>query len=196
MIKIKDLYLKEIKCMVDVTILNGITYLKGRNGSGKTIFLDYLCSIRKDKNNKIIGNDNIVYLRQNFAFYSRISTKEFIKFIYEINEMDFNSFFDFIEQRGLEFNYSKIKNTKLGLLSGGERRSLYLYVILSLDKNIYVLDEPFVNLDKETKSTIINLIYELKNEGKNFIITTHEETDYFDELKTSTIDFEKVKYKF
>lgn len=194
MIEIKNLYVKELNFNLTFDIPSGITYLKGKNGSGKTIFLDYLCSIRKDKDGNITGNDNLVYLRQNFAMYKRITTSEFIKFVYDIDDVKLEKFFNFINEKNLSFDFKKIKNTKLGLLSGGERRLLYLLVLLSLDKDIYVLDEPFANLDKETKSEILDLITELNSEGKNFIITNHEESEKFDSILTQTIDFEEVKH--
>ena len=71
MISVENLYIKEIDRTISVKFSKGINFLKGSNGSGKTLLLDYLSGLRKLKNKKNIKNQNSnVYMRQNFSFYS------------------------------------------------------------------------------------------------------------------------------
>ena len=62
-----------------------------------------------------------------------------------------------------------------GLLSGGERRYLYSMVLLSLDREWYILDEPFAYLDTEKKEILWKVIEAFASEGKGVILTSHEE---------------------
>ena len=62
-----------------------------------------------------------------------------------------------------------------GLLSGGERKYLYSMVLLSLDREWYILDEPFAYLDTEKKEILWKVIEAFASEGKGIILTSHEE---------------------
>nr|WP_244877118.1 ABC transporter ATP-binding protein [Brochothrix thermosphacta] len=64
-----------------------------------------------------------------------------------------------------------------GMLSGGEKRFLYVIILLSLDKDWYILDEPFASIDKKRKLLLYKLINVKLAEGKGIILTTHEESE-------------------
>ncbi|GEK35603.1 ATP-binding cassette domain-containing protein [Kurthia sibirica] len=196
MITINKLKIKEINTFVTLNIYEGITYISGKNGSGKTLFLDYISKIRKAKTKNISGNTNMIYMRQNFSFYNRIRVKEFIKFVYNLCEENYINFYSFLKRHHISIDIEKIKNTKMGMLSGGERKLIYILTILSLQRDWYILDEPFVNIDKETKKEIINLILQLKKENRNFILTNHDDLPYLLEHVDYVINFEEVKVHF
>ena len=59
-------------------------------------------------------------------------------------------------------------------LSGGEKRRLAVACMISMNKNIIILDEPYANLDYTGVRQVNLLIKELKKQGKTLIITTHE----------------------
>lgn len=59
-------------------------------------------------------------------------------------------------------------------LSVGQKQRLNIIRGILLDKDIYILDEPTSNLDKETEKMIINLIKKYLKE-KTVIIVTHRE---------------------
>ncbi|EMF0403762.1 hypothetical protein JMQ83_002659, partial [Enterococcus faecium] len=74
-----------------------------------------------------------------------------------------------------DINFEKYKKKKLGLLSGGERRLVYILSILSIERKWYILDEPFSNLDQETREVLMVIIKTMNKERKaNFILTAHE----------------------
>lgn len=159
MISVENLYIKEIDRTISVKFSKGINFLKGSNGSGKTLLLDYLSGLRKLKNKKNIKNQNSnVYMRQNFSFYTKITAYEFINFIEKLNGYSVQHFFDFLEEYVPNYDFNLYKAKKLGLLSGGERRYLYILAILSIERDLYILDEPFSNIDQETKEQLIKLI--------------------------------------
>lgn len=176
MISVDNLYIKEIDRTISVKFSKGINFLKGSNGSGKTLLLDYLSGLRKLKNKKNIKNQNSnIYMRQNFSFYTKITAYEFINFIEKLNGYSVQHFFNFLEEYVPNYDFNLYKAKKLGLLSGGERRYLYILAILSIERDLYILDEPFSNIDQETKEELIKLIEKIQyKQNSTFIITSHE----------------------
>jgi polar amino acid transport system ATP-binding protein len=59
-------------------------------------------------------------------------------------------------------------------LSGGQRQRVAIARALSVKPQVLLLDEPTSALDPEMTSEVLGMIEELKNEGRNMIIVTHE----------------------
>ncbi len=59
-------------------------------------------------------------------------------------------------------------------LSGGQKKRVAIAGILSMDPEIMVLDEPTSGLDPNGASSIMQLLYDLNNEGMTIIISTHD----------------------
>jgi ATP-binding cassette subfamily B protein len=62
-------------------------------------------------------------------------------------------------------------------LSAGQQQKLALSLALSQEADLYVLDEPLANLDRESRDTAINLILE-KTRGKMLILVMHGAEEY------------------
>lgn len=67
-ISIENLILPYTKTEINIELKNGINYIKGNNGTGKTLLLDYISGIRKDNTATITGNDSIIYINQSIFF--------------------------------------------------------------------------------------------------------------------------------
>jgi biotin transport system ATP-binding protein len=59
-------------------------------------------------------------------------------------------------------------------LSGGEKRRLAIAGILAMGCSTIIMDEPFANLDWPGVVQTLNMICEIKKNGKTLIILTHE----------------------
>lgn len=59
-------------------------------------------------------------------------------------------------------------------LSGGEKRRLAVAGVLAMGCKTILMDEPFANLDWHGVIQVLELIKELKNQGKTLVILTHE----------------------
>lgn len=69
-------------------------------------------------------------------------------------------------------------------LSAGQQQKLAIALALSQEANLFVIDEPLANLDRESRDTAMNLILE-RTKGKTLILVMHgadEYLKYFDRV--------------
>lgn len=77
------------------------------------------------------------------------------------------------------------RNQQIGQLSGGQQQRVFIARALAQNADIFFLDEPFVGVDAKSEKDIIDLLKELRNEGKLVFVVNHDLSkveDYFDEL--------------
>ncbi|CAM4227505.1 manganese transporter [Bacillus manliponensis] len=77
------------------------------------------------------------------------------------------------------------KDRQIGELSGGQQQRVFLARALAQKAEIFFLDEPFVGIDVTSEETIIQILRELRKEGKTIIVVHHDLSKaeaYFDEL--------------
>ncbi|WP_445737903.1 ABC-F family ATP-binding cassette domain-containing protein [Mariniflexile sp.] len=157
---------KVSKSFKDKVILNGFEYLFkngervgiiGKNGTGKTTFLNLLTQTTKPDSGKVILGETV-----KFGYYTQngIAIKPEQKVIDVIRE-----FGDYIPlkkgkqisaQQLLErFLFSRKKQYDfVEKLSGGERKRLYLCTVLIQNPNFLILDEPTNDLDIVTLNVL------------------------------------------
>jgi len=161
---------KVSKSFKDKVILDGFEYLFkngervgiiGKNGTGKTTFLNLLTQTAKPDSGKVILGETV-----KFGYYTQngIKIKPEQKVIDVIRE-----FGDFIPlkkgkqisaQQLLErFLFSRKKQYDfVEKLSGGERKRLYLCTVLIQNPNFLILDEPTNDLDIVTLNVLENFL--------------------------------------
>lgn len=74
---------------------------------------------------------------------------------------------------------------QISQLSGGQQQRVFLARALAQDANLYLMDEPFAGVDATTEKAIIQLLHELKNQGKTVFVVHHDLTtvrEYFDHV--------------
>jgi polar amino acid transport system ATP-binding protein len=59
-------------------------------------------------------------------------------------------------------------------LSGGQRQRVAIARALSSKPRLLLLDEPTSALDPEMTAEVLDMIRELREEGRNFVLVTHE----------------------
>lgn len=79
----------------------------------------------------------------------------------------------------------EFKNRQIGELSGGQFQRVLIARTLVQNADLIFLDEPFVGIDIVSEEIIMNLLQDLKSQGKYIFIVHHDlskvET-YFDQL--------------
>jgi ABC-type branched-subunit amino acid transport system ATPase component len=68
---------------------------------------------------------------------------------------------------------SKKKNTLVGSLSYGQKKLLEIARVIALNADIYVFDEPFAGLFKEMRKQVVDIIKDLRSQGKTIIFIEH-----------------------
>ncbi|MFC0337774.1 manganese/iron transport system ATP-binding protein [Kushneria avicenniae] len=70
-------------------------------------------------------------------------------------------------------NMSEFRKRQIGELSGGQRKRVFLARALAQDSRVILLDEPFTGVDVKTEDQIIQLLRELREEGRVMLVSTH-----------------------
>jgi iron/zinc/copper transport system ATP-binding protein len=86
-----------------------------------------------------------------------------------------------LKKVGME-EYAK---SQIGELSGGQQQRVFLARALAQKAEYFFLDEPFVGIDVSSEEVIINILKDLRNEGKTIFVVHHDLTkvaQYFDDL--------------
>lgn len=195
----KILELKKVnKSYGDVKILDGFDYsfkkgerigIIGKNGAGKTTFLNILTGKEQPDSGKVQVGETIV-----FGYYSQegLQLKEdkrildALKEIAEVIEMGDGSKLT-ASQLLTQFQFPpEVQYKHVSKLSGGERRRLYLLTVLMKNPNFLILDEPTNDLDL---LTLTQLEAFLENFGGCLIIVSHDRY-FMDQLVDSLFVFE------
>ncbi|MGB7287335.1 MAG: manganese/iron ABC transporter ATP-binding protein [Salaquimonas sp.] len=67
----------------------------------------------------------------------------------------------------------EFRKRQIGELSGGQKKRVFLARALAQESEVILLDEPFTGVDVQTEAAIIELLSELRSEGKVMLVSTH-----------------------
>ena len=65
-------------------------------------------------------------------------------------------------------------------LSGGEKQKAALTVLLAMNPDILLLDEPFASIDPTSRKQFIQILARLHQAGKTILVCDHDFSDYAD----------------
>ncbi len=80
---------------------------------------------------------------------------------------------------------TRYAHRQIGQLSGGQQQRVFLARALTQDAEILLLDEPFTGVDVATEEAILEVLKELKSQGRTVVVVHHDlstATEYFDLL--------------
>ncbi|MBQ3625682.1 MAG: ATP-binding cassette domain-containing protein, partial [Synergistaceae bacterium] len=197
-IEIKNLYFKfasserNILENINLNIKRGEWLsITGRTGSGKSTLVQHLNALYKIQAGKILIDDkdlpqagpDVKDLRQRVGLvFQNPEDQLFCATVRE--ELEF-------APRNADFNLENLNKAVLnainlvGLdesflarnplaLSGGERRLVAIASVLAVEPECIILDEPLAGLDAYYKNKILNMLNDLKAQGKSIIVITHD----------------------
>jgi cobalt/nickel transport system ATP-binding protein len=78
-----------------------------------------------------------------------------------------------VEQALQALRIEKLRNRAPHRLSGGEKRRVALASLLSLNPQVWLLDEPTTGLDPRSQSWLVEFIQKLHEDGKTVVTATH-----------------------
>lgn len=165
LVKIKD-YVKKYKEATikhkNIVINEKMTIIIGGNGSGKSTLLKSIVGLNQYEG-EINHKGTFSYMSEHPIFPKDCSVKVFLDTLKLIDRREYKVLLKTL-------NLENKLNSKIDSLSKGMKVKLNLIQCLMKEADVYILDEPFNGLDKDSTISVIKMI---NQSNKSFIITTH-----------------------
>ncbi len=84
-----------------------------------------------------------------------------------------------LHQVGME----ALSGRQIAQLSGGQQQRVFLARALAQEADLYLMDEPFAGVDAATEEAVLNLLGQLRDQGKTIVVVHHDlqtASKYFD----------------
>lgn len=154
---------------------DSIFKLVGDNGSGKSTLLKILSGIYKNyEGNLSFPEDDLVfYSGHKTGLKNNLSARENIHFDIRLPEISHSQINFVLKQLDL-IDYSDIQTA---YLSEGQKRKINIVSFMLSTADLYLLDEPFNNLDRKT-TDFLQEIFDMKiNTGAKIIFSSHDRSN-------------------
>ena len=162
---------------------NQIIQIKGRNGSGKTTFLEVLLNILEPKSGEIFWKGKNIkknifdfYNQTTFIMDQNTSTRKLtvldnINFWRGLSSSKLSNDEVFILLKTLKIE--KYYDTKVMYLSSGETKKLELLRLILEQKKLWILDEPYNHLDDASIEILNQTFIDHINNNGMIIFVSH-----------------------
>ena len=145
----------------------------GENGAGKSTLLKIAAQIIKPDAGevKILGAENIAAVTPEMKIYDALTAAENLSFFAKLRGKSVNP-----AEIGARVDLDFETEIRAGDFSTGMRQRLKFAILLSVDADIWILDEPTSNLDERGKKIILR---EIKNGAgeKIILLATNDAAD-------------------
>lgn len=165
-----------------------IVGLLGPNGAGKTTTFRMICGqLKPDRGTVLLGGKDVTswpmyqrarhggmgYLPQQSSIFAKLTVQQNLLAMMQLLKMDRKTQRQRCDELLDQFKIEKLRKSRAGSLSGGERRRLEIARCLVSSPEIIMLDEPFAGIDPVTVQNIQEVIRELRDSGLSILITDH-----------------------
>jgi putative ABC transport system ATP-binding protein len=190
--EIDDVIVEAIKD-IDLIVEEGeFITIYGPSGAGKTTLLNLIGGLDKQTSGKIVvfnhdlgtydekflatfRSANIGFVFQSYNLISTLTASENIAFVIELAGWERDRINERSESLLKLFGLEHRANHFPAQLSGGERQRVAFARALANNPPMVLADEPTGNLDTETGVDIVNILNQIRKEGKTVIVATHDE---------------------
>lgn len=171
---------------LNLTVSEGeIVFLLGANGAGKTTTLNLFLHFISPTSGKALidGLDSVhqspetkrhlSYISENVMLYGEFTARENMEFFARLNgkKPTREACYNLMRKVGLKENdFEK----RLKTFSKGMRQKVGLACILQKDTPNILMDEPTSGLDPKSAADLMNILLELRAEGKSILLCTHD----------------------
>jgi ABC-type multidrug transport system ATPase subunit len=172
---------------LNLEIPNGMFGLLGPNGAGKSTLMRILVTLMKPSSGKVTINGTLDlaknrreirsmlgYLPQDFSFFSKLKTYEFLDYAARLAGMKNGATRrTAVELMLEEVGLFEARDRNANKLSGGMKRRLGIAQALINDPKIIIVDEPTTGLDPEERIRFRNLLSTISTRDVTIILSTH-----------------------
>ena len=158
--------LKDVSLFVNEASIYGLI---GHNGACKTTLMSIMAGLSKaDRGSYDYGGKRISYLPDIPGFFDYLTAGEYIQFLMSGTQIGSGpTKEELLRQVGLT---GKIKISKM---SRGMRQRLGIAAALVNDPDILLLDEPTSALDPAGRIELMQILGDLRRQGKSILLSTH-----------------------
>ncbi|UCZ54526.1 metal ABC transporter ATP-binding protein [Bacillus shivajii] len=170
----------------------------GPNGAGKSTLMKAMLGLEKSKGEVSFFGNNIKNIRKSIAYVPQRNSIDWdfpvrvedvvlmgrymhVPLLKKIRRKDRERAKSALRKVGME-DFAK---RQIGELSGGQQQRVFIARALAQDAELFFLDEPFVGIDVKSEEIIVDLLHELRNDGKTIFVIHHDLSKvekYFNEL--------------
>jgi heme exporter protein A len=162
---------------------NELMVLKGANGQGKTTLLSNIVNFLEPLEGEILYNGKSVdghtasqcflYIGENNFAYDNLSLNENIKYWLAVHNVNFSQE---VRDKSIKFLFNELNlNLKFYQLSYGQKKKLQLLLLMLVNKPVWILDDPFNGLDRNTVKKITTLLSKKVENNGLIIISSHQD---------------------
>ncbi|MTH63524.1 manganese/iron ABC transporter ATP-binding protein [Paracoccus shanxieyensis] len=167
-----------------------VTALVGVNGAGKsTLFKALMGFVPASRGTvQVLGMSVAQALRQNLIAYVPQSEEvdwTFPVLVQDVVMMGRYGHMGFLrrardaDRRAVDealarVNMQEFRHRQIGELSGGQKKRVFLARALAQGASVILLDEPFTGVDVKTEAAIIELLRQMRAEGRVMLVSTHD----------------------
>ena len=171
---------------VNLTIKNGTVFgLLGHNGAGKSTLIKSLVSAHDLTNGKIkVDGQELTTHRQEIKqkigyvpdspdLFLQLTAMEYWRLMIDIYLINYQDVAAKMQEYIQLFSMEADQNTLISSMSHGMRQKVILIGALTLDPDIWILDEPLTGLDPQSAFELKELIKKHVANGNTVIFSTH-----------------------
>ncbi len=171
-----------IASAISVTILDGAIFnVYGKNGSGKSTLLKHIAGLYDIQPGTLLVNNNdvtdhfdeyrsmIFYMGHKFGFKLDLSVIDNLMFWAKLFDSEL-----MLESVIVLFKFEAKLNEAVKNLSAGNQKKLALAVAMLSKSDIWLLDEPFANLDAHWQDVLWNVFDAKVAQGGIIVFSSHK----------------------
>ena len=164
-------YFEPVFCPVSFSVAEGeLLLLTGDNGSGKTTLIRILAGVLQPSEGEVYFEaQERVYVGHHLAVKDDLSVRENISFAQSF----YGGLHESTEQLIARVGLNRVSEQAARTLSAGQRKRCALARLLLSHAGLWLLDEPYSNLDKNGISLLDELLRQHLDNGGACVLTTH-----------------------
>ena len=176
----------------EIGFSEGIYFIIGENGVGKSTFIKKMAKLLKGKGKSFYcGNE----IKRSYEYISMVMQDVNYQIFTESvwSEISIVSQDDAKKERVLKelMLYDK-KDSHPQSLSGGEKQRVAVATAIASERSVLLFDEPTSGLDYRHMLQVARLFEKLRNHGKTILVVTHD-LEFIEALHANTICLEELQ---